>query len=229
MAAATVLCALRASSGRTLQIALLALACTGALGAAGAPQVASQQQQIMRLGEHADISNGRRLFDTCAACHQSNGAGAVDGSVPAIAGQHYGFIVHELLSFRDDKRLDERMQHFTDRHHLKDAQAIADVAAYISQLPKTHSSDHGSGASLAQGARHYADACASCHGANATGEAQRNVPRLAGQQYRYLLHALLNPADEVRPDFWSEHARVLNGLQRPQLIAVADYLSRLDP
>jgi len=183
----------------------------------------------MRLRAHADIHQGRELFSTCAACHQSTGAGAVDGSVPAIAGQHFGFLVHELVSFRHEQRLDERMQHFTDRHHLKDAQAIADVAAYISQLPKTHSSDHGSGEALRVGGRHYTDSCASCHGAGGEGNAQHEVPRIAGQQYEYLLHVLLNPADEVRPDFWNVHARVLNGVQRSDLVAIADYVSRLNP
>jgi cytochrome c553 len=208
---------------------LAALVCTAAAGATDPQQATSEQTVVMRLREHADINHGRELFNTCAACHQSNGAGAVDGSVPAIAGQHYGFLVHELVSFRHEQRQDERMQHFTDQHHLKDAQAIADVAAYISQLPKTHSSNHGSGEALQAGARHYADTCASCHGATGDGNAQHDVPRIAGQQYQYLLHVLLNPADEVRPDFWSVHARVLNGLQRSDLIAIADYVSRLNP
>jgi cytochrome c553 len=212
-------------------LSLVAVVCVSAAGAVGSQDaaVATQQQMVMKLSQHPNIDNGRALFDTCAACHQNNGAGAVDGTVPAIAGQHLGFIVHELISFRYEKRLDERMQHFTDRHHLKDEQAIADVAAYISQLPRTRSGEHGNGQSLAEGARHYTSACASCHGESGGGDAHRNVPWLAGQQYRYLLHALLNPADEVRPDFWSEHAHVLNGLQRPDLIGVADYLSRMNP
>jgi len=205
------------------------LMCTGAIGAPSPPQAASEQAVVMRLRAHADINRGRQIFDTCAACHQSNGAGAVDGSVPAIAGQRFGFLVHELVSFRHEQRQDERMQHFTDQHHLKDAQAIADVAAYISQLPETRSSNHGSGEALQAGALHYANTCAACHGAGGDGNAQHDVPRIAGQQYEYLLHALLNPADEVRPDFWSVHARVLNGLQRSDLIAIADYVSRLNP
>jgi cytochrome c553 len=205
---------------------LAALMCTAAVGATNPQQATSEQAVVMRLREHADINHGRELFNTCAACHQSNGAGAVDGTVPAIAGQHFGFLVHELVSFRHEQRLDERMQHFTDQHHLKDAQAIADVAAYISQLPKTYSNDHST---LQAGARHYADTCAACHGASGDGNAQQDMPRIAGQQYQYLLHALFNPADEVRPDFWNVHARVLNGLQRSDLIAIADYVSRLNP
>lgn len=225
----------RPKPGKPLALAMVAaVAATvwvGPVAAAGSQSSPSTTEQdlVLRLGEHPDLNHGRELFDTCAACHQSSGAGAVDGTVPAIAGQHFRFIVHELTSFRHDQRVDERMQHFTDQHHLKDAQAIADVAAYISQLPKTQSLDHGSGKSLADGARHYASACASCHGASGDAGAQPNVPRLAGQQYRYLLHVLLNPSDEVRPDFWSEHAHVLNRLQRADLTAMADYLSRLDP
>jgi cytochrome c553 len=121
------------------------------------------------------------------------------------------------------------MQHFADQHHLKDAQAIADVAAYISQLPPTRSTNHGSGQALQDAARHYESACASCHGKHGGGDAARDVPRIAGQQYQYLLHALLNPSDEVRPDFWRTHTHLLARLQRSDSIALADYLSRLEP
>ena len=121
------------------------------------------------------------------------------------------------------------MQHFTDHHHLENSQAIADVAAYISHLPATHSLGQGSGASIAQGARLYASDCASCHGATGEGDAQRTYPRLAGQHYQYLLGVLFDTPTAARPGFWRTHGRLLHRLQRSDLVAAADYLSRLGP
>lgn len=208
-----------------------AWACPTPANSAAPEQTASAAQQELTsvLGMQPNLSRGRSLFDTCAACHQESGAGAVDGTVPAIAGQHFSVLVRELVSFRHDRRWDERMQHFTDRHHLKDAQAIADVAAYISHLPLTHSLGQGNGAAVAVGARLYGHACASCHGISGEGDAQRAYPRLAGQHYQYLLLVLNGPSGEARPDFERTHQRHLRGMQRADIAAVADYLSRLGP
>jgi cytochrome c553 len=57
-----------------------------------------------------------------------------DGGVPRIAGQHISVLAKQLADYRHDRRWDIRMEHFADRHHLVDAQAIADVTAYIHQL-----------------------------------------------------------------------------------------------
>jgi cytochrome c553 len=32
--------------------------------------------------------HGKQLYETCAACHGPDGRGTLDGSVPALAGQH---------------------------------------------------------------------------------------------------------------------------------------------
>lgn len=190
---------------------------------------AARQELSSVLRQQPNPDRGRKLFNTCAACHQDSGVGAVDGTVPAVAGQYFGVIVRELVGFREDRRWDERMQHFTDHHHLKDAQAIADVAAYISRLPVTHSPGHGSGASVAQGASLYERACASCHGTSAEGDALHAFPRLAGQHYEYLLRVLGSSPAEARPGFERIHQRWLRDMQRTDMVAVADYLSRLGP
>jgi cytochrome c553 len=120
------------------------------------------------------------------------------------------------------------MQHFTDAHHLEDAQAIADVAAYISHLPANHSLGEGSGVSIEHGKQLYAGACASCHGVSAEGDASNGYPRLAGQHYLYLLRVFFETPDEEWGDFSSTHGSLLNNLQRSDKTALADYLSRLD-
>ena len=60
-----------------------------------------------------------------------------DGSVPAIAGQHFPVVVHELVDYRHGRRWDMRMEHFTEQHSLNGVQDMADVAAFISQMAVT--------------------------------------------------------------------------------------------
>jgi cytochrome c553 len=184
-----------------------------------------QQEYDQTLRSKPDLVHGEALFATCAACHGPQGAGVAGGAVPAIAGQHLRVIVRQLVDFRHDKRWDLRMEHFTDQHHLSGAQDIADVAAYISGMPITHASDHGSGEYLRHGGEVYARLCASCHGSAAEGD-ERN-PRLAGQHYEYLLRQLHDALEHRRPNFPREHVRLLERFELADLAGVADHLSRL--
>jgi cytochrome c553 len=78
----------------------------------GAAQAGSAAQQEFRaaMQRTPDINRGRELFATCAACHNVDGSGIEDGSVPAIAGQYYAVIVKQLTDFRDDSRWNLRME-----------------------------------------------------------------------------------------------------------------------
>jgi cytochrome c553 len=183
-------------------------------------------QSIMRL--KPNVSNGRNLFDTCTACHGSTGAGVSDGTVPAIAAQHFRVITTALVAFRRGSRKDPRMEHFTDEHHLSSEQAIADVAAYANQLQPTKSSDHGDGTHIGPGADIYKTNCSGCHGARAEGSDSKRYPRLAGQHYDYLLHQLRD-ATEQRPSLAHDHAHLLEQLNPSDLTGICDYLSRLGP
>jgi cytochrome c553 len=189
----------------------------------------AQQEYDSVLRSKADLVHGAKLFETCAACHGTNGAGVSDGTVPAIAAQHFRVLARELVNYRHDKRWDQRMEHFTDEHHLSGPQDIADVAAYISGLPATRSLGRGSGEYLEKGAQVYSRQCASCHGAAAEGDNRQSYPRLAGQHYEYLLRQLQDAVEGPRPDFPREHIRLLERFQRPDFVGVADYLSRLGP
>ena len=193
------------------------------LTAHGASIPQQEYEQVLR--SNPDLVHGEALIATCAACHGPQGAGVSDGSVPAIAGQHFRVIVRQLVDFRHDTRWDLRMQHFTDQHHLSGAQDVADVAAFISRMPITRASDHGSGEYLRHGGEVYARLCGSCHGPAAEGD-ERN-PRLAGQHYEYLLRQMHDALEGRRPNFPRDHVRLLQRFELADLAGVADYLSRL--
>ena len=185
-----------------------------------------QQEYAQVLRSKPDIVHGEALFETCAACHGPQGAGVSDGTVPAIAGQHFHVIARQLVDYRYDRRWDLRMKHFTDQHHLDGAQDIADVATVISQLAVTKASDHGSAEYLQHGGEVYAHLCASCHGAAGEGDDRDGHPRLAGQHYDYLLRQMHDALEGRRPNFSPDHVRLLRRLERDDLTGVADYLSR---
>jgi cytochrome c553 len=208
---------------------LAALAWLGLAAAAVPARAAGVAEQEFEAVMHAkaDSVQGEQLFLTCAACHGSDGAGVSDGSVPAVAGQHFRVLASELVDYRHDRRWDLRMQHFTDEHHLKDAQDIANVASYISGLPPKSAPILGDDEFVQHGAQLYARLCASCHGAMAQGDDLRRVPRLAGQHYAYLLRQMHDAVEGRRPNFPREHVRLLERFELADYVGLANYLTRL--
>ncbi len=198
---------------------------------AHADAVAARAEFLAAAKLTPNPERGKALFDTCAACHGPNGTGTKDGTVPAIAGQHGSVLLKQLVDFRHDQRWDERMQHFTDRHHLPTAQDLTDVAAYVSKLPRfpANAESIGDGSFLREGASVYFRVCEPCHGPLGQGDVLRLRPRLAGQHYEYLLRQLAQTAQGYRPGMDPEHVARLRKLTPEEMRGVADYLSRVSP
>jgi cytochrome c553 len=178
-----------------------------------------------------DRARGAKLFETCAACHLADGTGSDDGEFPAIAGQHGSVLLKQLTDFRHQQRRDERMQFFTDRHHLPGPQELTDVAAYVASLPRfpRTGTGIGDGTSLGEGASVYFRECERCHGPLGQGDLLSRRPRLAGQHYRYLLRQLEDTTQQRRPGMDAAHVHMLQRMSPAQLRGVADYLSRVSP
>ena len=137
------------------------------------------------MGLAADLEAGRRKAEPCATCHGPDGNASIPGT-PSLAGQPVYFTHWQLIKFRDGRRKDPQMSPFAT--NLSDAD-MADLAAYYEAQrprPRPASTDP---TRIARGQRlaelHY---CASCHRPGFTG--QQQVPRLAGQDYAYLLKLL---------------------------------------
>lgn len=179
------------------------------------------------LRARPNVYHGAELFKACATCHGRDGGGQSDGSVPRIAGQYREVIIDQLVDFRHGQRWDIRMERYTDEHNLKDAQAIADVAAYASSLKSRQEVGVGSGELVQHGADVYARQCRSCHGKSGEGSASRGVPRLAGQHFEYILRQMYDGADGRRPNLTGDHVGLFKSLVRDDFHGIADYLSRL--
>jgi cytochrome c553 len=186
----------------------------------------SELQQVMSA--KPDSVHGDELFLQCVSCHGGKGGGQENGNTPRIAGQHYSVLVKQLVDFRYGKRWDFRMEELADRHHLEGAQDIADIAAYVNSLDSGNVRGTGDGIHASDGALIFGARCASCHGANGSGDAQHAVPSLAGQHYGYLVRQMYDAVDGRRPTLQRVHSQKIEPLDFEQVRAVADYLSRIE-
>ncbi len=193
---------------------------------ASAAQTA-RSEYAAALKAKPDPVRGEQLFGQCISCHGADGAGEANGSTPRIAGQHFRVLAKQIVDFRYGKRWDFRMEGMADRHHLANAQDIADVSAYVSQLEQPGKRGIGSGEFAEMGAAIFAKQCQSCHGAQAQGDAGTGVPRLAGQHYAYLMRQMYDAVDGRRPALPQLHTKRIAPLDFEQVRAVSDFLARI--
>jgi cytochrome c553 len=113
----------------------------------GAQSIADVVAYIQRLpmnpdngkGEWQEASSeyaqGKRLYgENCVPCHKENGEGSDDEFYPRIQGQHYSYILRQLIWIRDGKRRNanpdmlKQLKGFTE----KDLQLMSN---YVSRIP----------------------------------------------------------------------------------------------
>jgi cytochrome c553 len=190
---------------------------------------AAYQEFLETLQAKPDRDRGAQYFAICATCHGVKGGGTSNGEFPRIGGQYYPVLVRQLVAFRHGQRWDFRMENFADRHRLADAQAIADVAEYVSELDDPSPPGVGSGDLVPRGANIYFRLCESCHGTSGQGDSAHVVPRIGGQHFEYLRRQIYDAVDGRRPGFPAPHVRLLARLDHDDIVGVADYLSRIAP
>ncbi len=169
-----------------------------------------------------------RVNTQCATCHGPQGQ-AVSPIFPSLAGQNREYLAKQLQDFKAGRRNSETMgPQVADLPNDE----IAALAAWFSERPaKQHRvSDEDL---LAVGRYVYrkgnnwsgVPACADCHGAD--GHGTTTLPRLAGQNSRYLLMQLKEFNQRTRTNDNAVMHLVASRLTEMEAKAVADYLSQL--
>jgi cytochrome c553 len=195
--------------------------------AAPAPVTAEWNQELGEaMRATPDLRAGEDDYAPCGACHGVDGRGVADGSVPAIAAQHFTVIAKQLVDYRHGRRWDMQMEHAAKMRHLQGGKDVADVAAFVSRLPRGFGSGTGPGDFLNEGARAFFRHCERCHGALGGGDALRGIPRLAGQHYGYLYRQFFDAVEKRRPNMSRDHIELMSKLEREEIIGISDYLSR---
>jgi cytochrome c553 len=180
--------------------------------------------QALRM--QGDVARGEAAFVICQGCHRVGALGRVDGSYPRLAGQHATVLIKQLVDVRSGRRSNPKMLPFADHLALTTQEAV-DIAAYLEQLPMPPDNGRGPGEQLDRGSKLYAADCATCHGANGEGRADRYFPRLSGQHYRYLLREGRMIRDGTRRNANPDMVSAIRNYSDEEIDLVSDYVSRL--
>ncbi|HEY0686656.1 MAG TPA: c-type cytochrome [Steroidobacter sp.] len=153
-------------------------------------------------GASSFAADGDKLFAPCVACHGDKGQGNAALNAPAIAGQDAAYIERQLLNFRNRRRGVQESDVFGAQMQaaataLADDAAIAKVAGFVANLPKTVNAAPAPG-NLHNGNNLYQGKCGACHGGAAEGNPALKAPRLAGLDASYIKRQFAYFRDGVR-------------------------------
>jgi cytochrome c553 len=177
------------------------------------------------LEHEGDVGRGREAYVSCAVCHMNDGSGHTDGTFPQLAGQHSSVIIKQLIDIREGRRMNPLMLPFANR--LSGSQEIANVALYVSLLPRSKQNGQGMGEDLSLGAELYARDCSVCHGTRGEGDATRFIPALVGQHYGYMLRQIRDIGAGRRGNAHPDMVSLAAGYSDAELRALVDYASRI--
>lgn len=86
-------------------------------------------------GPGAGLERGKELYQKdCQICHGNNGEGNAKKFYPLVAGQHYKYMVRQLLEIRDGKRRNANPKMVKAMQNYADVD-VAVMADYLSRLP----------------------------------------------------------------------------------------------
>lgn len=188
-----------------------------------------EQEEAMSLTP--DLENGMEVYEVCSACHLPEGWGMDDGTFPQLAGQHRGVLIKQLADIRAKNRDNPTMYPFALPEAIGDAQALADVVAYIEKLPMNPAWGKGPYNELfpqyAAGKKLYEENCVKCHGENGLGDPEKFYPRINGQHYKYMLRQFEWIRDGKRRNANPEMVEQIKNFSDEDMKNVINYASRI--
>jgi len=143
-----------------------------------------------------DATKGKAAYAVCAACHGANGMGNKALNAPGIAGQEPWYLERQLKNFKagvrgahpkDPYGMQMRPMALT----LANDQAVSDMAAFLSSMPVSKSSESTVKGDTSAGKASYM-ICQTCHGPKGGGNRALNSPNLTGLQDWYIVRQLKN-------------------------------------
>lgn len=214
-----------------MKLIIYALAFTAAITLNKSVLAVEELEDEIKLALKAepDLENGKDVYEVCAGCHLPEGWGKEDGTFPQLAGQYRAVLIKQLADIRAKKRDAPTMYPFATKESIGDAQALADVTAYISKLLMNPNNGVGPGDNLEAGKKLYQDNCVKCHGDKGEGNADKFYPRIQGQHYQYMLRQFEWIRDGKRRNANPEMVTQIKAFTDKDMKAVIDYAARLKP
>ena len=149
-----------------------------------------------------DATKGKGAYAVCAACHGANGMGNKALNSPQIAGQEPWYLERQLKNFKGGLRGANAkdpygMQMRPMALTLANDQAVSDMAAFLSSMPVSKSSESTVKGDTSAGKASYM-ICQTCHGPKGGGNRALNSPKLTGLQDWYIVRQLKNFKSGIR-------------------------------
>lgn len=184
-------------------------------------KLAQISQDPARLS--AAIQRGQNDASVCRHCHGAGGNSMLP-EVPNLASQNAAYLLEQMNKFVQGQRKSSAFMEGMIKALTPDERI--NVALFLSQQPVTRRPAGGSTQSAA-GKNVYGKLCVGCHGASGAGS--HTIPRLAGQQVKYVEDSLkryrVGDGERIDPRM----AAYTRNLKDADIQNLAAYLSTLQP
>ncbi len=174
------------------------------------------------LGFAQDIEAGRAKSQVCAACHGADG-NAPAAIFPNLAGQTWRYLYIQLKDFKEGKRNNPLMTPMVESLSRQDMINIANFYAAQKAKPSPFKADEGK-IKLGK-AKADETLCTMCHLGAFAG--QNEVPRVAGQQYDYIVQQLRDFKARKRTNDAGSMTSVAQTLNDTDIENLGHYLTSL--
>ena len=169
-----------------------------------------------------DIEAGRTKAQACAACHGADGNSST-ANYPNLAGQTWRYLYIQLKDFKEGRRNDPVMSPMAAPLSRDDMINIANYFAAQTARPSSFKADD---AKVRLGkAKADETLCAMCHLGGFSG--QNEIPRVAGQQYDYVVKQLKDFKARNRTNDAGNMTSVAQTLSSADIENLAHYITSL--
>jgi cytochrome c553 len=169
-----------------------------------------------------DAEAGRAKVQACAACHGPDGNSA-SGQFPNLAGQNWRYIYMQLKDFQEGRRADPVMSAMAAPLSRQDMIDIGNFYAAQKPKPSTFVADENK---IERGkAKANETLCSMCHLGEFAG--QNEIPRVAGQQYDYVVKQLRDFKARKRTNDAGNMTSVAQTLGEADIENLAHYITSI--
>ena len=175
-----------------------------------------------RAAQAQDIAAGEKVAPACAAWHGADGNPA-SGQFPALAGQTWRYLYIQLKDYKEGRRSNPLMSPMAANLSRDDMINVANYFASKTLKPSTYKVDETK--SKAGKAKADETLCTMCHLGGFMG--QNEIPRVAGQQYEYIVQQLKDFKARKRTNDAGNMTSVAQTLNDADIDNLANYLTGL--
>ena len=169
-----------------------------------------------------DVEAGKQLAEqVCVACHGADKT--LNAETPILAGQTWRYLYLQMKDYKQGQRTNEFMTPLMKDMSKTD---MYNLAAYFSEQTYKGENEKGDPALIEKGRTIADDAlCTMCHLGGFKG--QNEVPRVAGQNYSYVVKQLMAFKNRERTNDAGTMTAYMSDVTKEQMEAVAAYVANL--